>query len=258
MLRSAKVKVTAGTAASSDSASEHSPPGVVRSDPFPSPPALVTPVPEAHASAEPIFETTLAEGVSLEHLEAQICSLAGRLASSTCDWLRLIAEFDRRKGWVQWGVRVLCALAGMGMFGRARCRPGVRAGGERRWRGLPLLDAAFREGRLSYSKVRALTRVAGRVPEQVLLRAGPGRTPHLSWNGGPGVPQGRRDAAGAAAEAAGEMVLRRRGMLMLTAGCPRMRARSWSRRLEQARHQAIVATTRQLTRAKAPDPVVFT
>src|SRR6478752_7145160 len=105
MLRSAKVKVAAGMAASSDSASEHSPPGVVRSDPFPSPPVLVTPVPEAHASAEPIFETTLDEGVSLEHLEAEICSLAGRLASSTCDWLRLIAEFDRRKGWAQWGVR---------------------------------------------------------------------------------------------------------------------------------------------------------
>jgi hypothetical protein len=40
---------------------------------------------------------------SLEGLEARICSLAGRLATFTHDWLVLIAEFDRRKGWVQWG-----------------------------------------------------------------------------------------------------------------------------------------------------------
>jgi hypothetical protein len=43
------------------------------------------------------------DGMPLERLEAQICSLAGHLAASTHDWLVLIAEFDRRKGWAQWG-----------------------------------------------------------------------------------------------------------------------------------------------------------
>ncbi len=42
---------------------------------------------------------------SLEGLEARICSLAGRLATFTHDWLVLIAAFDRRKGWVQWGMK---------------------------------------------------------------------------------------------------------------------------------------------------------
>jgi len=43
--------------------------------------------------------------VPLHRLEARICSLAAKLASSTCEWLRLVAEFDRRKGWAQWGIK---------------------------------------------------------------------------------------------------------------------------------------------------------
>jgi hypothetical protein len=37
---------------------------------------------------------------------------------------------------------------------------------------LPLLDGAFAAGRLSYSKIRALTRVADRIDEQTLLEQG--------------------------------------------------------------------------------------
>ena len=253
MLRSAKVKVTAGTAASSDSASEHSPPGVVRSDPFPSPPALVTPVPEAHASAEPIFETTLDEGVSLEHLEAEICSLAGRLASSTCDWLRLIAEFDRRKGWAQWGVRSCahwlawaCSVAPVAAREYVRVANGLV--------GLPLLDAAFREGRLSYSKVRALTRVAGRVSEQVLLEQGLVHTASQLER----LVRGFRRADGIGAD---QQRMRRarwffddEGMLVLTARLPADEGAIVVAALEHAQHQAIAATTSSADPAKAPDP----
>ena len=32
-------------------------------------------------------------------------SLAGRLAASTREWLRMIAEFDARKGWARWGIQ---------------------------------------------------------------------------------------------------------------------------------------------------------
>jgi hypothetical protein len=109
--------------------------------------------------------------VPLERLEARICSLAGRLAASTCEWLRLIAEFDRRKGWAQWGV-VSCAhwlsWACSVAVGAAREYVRVATALVR----LPLLDAAFASGRLSYSKVRALTRVADRVDEQTLLDQG--------------------------------------------------------------------------------------
>ena len=109
--------------------------------------------------------------VPLERLEAQICSLAGRLAASTCEWLRLIAEFDRRKGWAQWGV-VSCAhwLSWACSVGVGAAREYVRVATA--LVGLPLVDAAFAAGRLSYSKVRALTRVADRIDEQTLLDQG--------------------------------------------------------------------------------------
>lgn len=41
----------------------------------------------------------------LERLEAEICELAGQLAAGSCRWLRMVAEFDRREGWAQWGLR---------------------------------------------------------------------------------------------------------------------------------------------------------
>jgi len=109
--------------------------------------------------------------VPLERLEAQICSLAGRLAASTCEWLRLIAEFDRRKGWAQWGV-LSCAhwLSWACSVGVGAAREYVRVATA--LVGLPLVDAAFAAGRLSYSKVRALTRVADRIDEKTLLDQG--------------------------------------------------------------------------------------
>ncbi|HEY5877359.1 MAG TPA: hypothetical protein VIU11_00520, partial [Nakamurella sp.] len=42
---------------------------------------------------------------SLEVLEGRITSMAARLAAETREWLALVAEFNRRKGWVQWGMR---------------------------------------------------------------------------------------------------------------------------------------------------------
>ena len=106
--------------------------------------------------------------VPLDELEAEICSFAGRLAASTGVWLRLVAEFDRRKGWVQWGIKS-CAhwLAWACSVAPGAAREYVRVASA--LTSLPLLDAAFAAGRLSYSKVRAATRVAGRVPESTLL-----------------------------------------------------------------------------------------
>jgi len=43
----------------------------------------------------------------LERLEAEITQLAGNLAAAECRWLLLVAEFDRRRGWEQWGCRSL-------------------------------------------------------------------------------------------------------------------------------------------------------
>ena len=102
-------------------------------------------------------------------LEQRICSLAGRLAAATYTWLVLIAEFDRRVGWSGWGVKS-CAhwLAWSCSMSPAAAREHVRVA--RALPGLPMVSAGFAAGSLSYSKVRALTRVTSSVDEATLVR----------------------------------------------------------------------------------------
>ena len=66
------------------------------------------------------------------------------------------------------GYPVLRALAVVAVRPGTRCREGTRPRG-RALRSLPLTEAAFADGRLSYSKVRALTRIAEPDTEQSLL-----------------------------------------------------------------------------------------
>ena len=106
-----------------------------------------------------------------ERLEAQICALAGRQAADDCAWSLLIGEFDRRRGYDAWECRSTsywlnwhCGLS-MGA-GRERVRVA------RALEGLPLVRAEFAAGRLTYSKVRAITRVATEHTEQMLVELG--------------------------------------------------------------------------------------
>ncbi len=104
----------------------------------------------------------------LEHLEHEICQLSAHLAASMCRWLMLVAEFDRREGWGGDGVRS-CAhwlnwRCGLSMVSaREQVRVAHRLGE------LPLVHAAFAAGELSYSKVRALVRVATPATETDLV-----------------------------------------------------------------------------------------
>ncbi|MGH2890290.1 MAG: DUF222 domain-containing protein, partial [Solirubrobacteraceae bacterium] len=86
----------------------------------------------------------------LEVLEREICELAGHLAAATCRWLLLIAEFDERGGWAEWGVRS-CAhwLSWRCSIGPVAAREHVRVA--RRLGELPLVCEAFAAGELSYS-----------------------------------------------------------------------------------------------------------
>jgi hypothetical protein len=95
----------------------------------------------------------------LDELAREITAGAVRLASATASWLRLVAEFDEREGWA--GVGVLsCAhwLAWQCALSPGAAREHVRVA--RALTGLPVTARAFAEGRLSFSKVRAITRVA--------------------------------------------------------------------------------------------------
>lgn len=105
---------------------------------------------------------------SLPELATEITSGAVRLAAATAAWLRLVAEFDRREGWAARGI-TSCAhwLAWQCGMSPVTAREHVRVA--RALNDLPRLAVAFAEGRLSYSKVRALTRVAEPETEQMLL-----------------------------------------------------------------------------------------
>lgn len=107
-------------------------------------------------------------GSPLPELAVAITAGAVRLAAATAAWLRLIAEFDRREGWHGYGI-ASCAhwLAWQCGLSPGAAREHVRVA--RALESLPLIAAAFTDGRLSYSKVRALTRIAEPDSEASLL-----------------------------------------------------------------------------------------
>jgi Domain of unknown function (DUF222)/HNH endonuclease len=104
-------------------------------------------------------EPEMVSAGSLEALEREICELAAHIAVATCRWLELVAEFDDRGGWAEWGVKS-CAhwLSWRCSIGLVTARQHVRIA--HRLRELPMVRAAFSRGELSYCKVRALSRVA--------------------------------------------------------------------------------------------------
>lgn len=106
--------------------------------------------------------------LSIPQLRAQITELAGHLNAAHHRWLVLIAEFDRRQGWSD-GATQSCAhwlnwQCGLDM-GAAREKVRVAHALEK----LPRISAAMERGALSYSKVRALSRVASEATEEYFL-----------------------------------------------------------------------------------------
>ncbi|MFN0025772.1 MAG: DUF222 domain-containing protein [Acidimicrobiales bacterium] len=99
------------------------------------------------------------ESVPAEELAERLCSWAGRAAASEFRWLQIAAEFDRRGLYQRWECQT-CAQWLMW-----QCSLDIRAAHDkvrvaRAIETLPVTSASFAVGELSYSKVRALTRVA--------------------------------------------------------------------------------------------------
>lgn len=97
--------------------------------------------------------------VPLEHLEVQIAQAGASIAAATCRWLLAIAEYDRRLGWQTWECKS-CAH-----WLNWKCGVAMRTAREhvlvgRTLQDLPKVTQAFADGALSYSKARALCRVA--------------------------------------------------------------------------------------------------
>ncbi len=105
---------------------------------------------------------------SIDELAAEICTLAGHINAANHRWLMLIAEYDRRNGWSD-GATQSCAhwlnwKCGIGI-GAAREKVQVA----RTLENLPKVSAAMACGKLSYSKVREITRVASAETEDYLV-----------------------------------------------------------------------------------------
>ena len=97
--------------------------------------------------------------IAIDDLDEAIVGLSAKINASTYQLLLLIREFDERAGFLKWG------LSNTAEWLQWRCDIGLSAAREkvrcaRALKDLPQMAAAFEHGALSYSKVRALSRVA--------------------------------------------------------------------------------------------------
>ncbi len=133
----------------------------------------MTPDHEADQMVSTAIESAVGEAqqrARLEQLGERIALLSAQISAATYELLVMLREFDEQGGWnsgflscAHW----LCWRVGLDV-GAAREKLRVaRALGA-----LPHLAAAMRRGELSYSKVRALTRIATPANEDYLLTFG--------------------------------------------------------------------------------------
>ncbi len=113
---------------------------------------------------------TPAHLVELERLGDAIAELSAHLDAATARLLDLIREFDARGGWGNGFASCAAWLTWRIGLDRGAARERVRVA--RALGSLPRLAQALARGELSYSKVRALTRVATPETEERLLKVG--------------------------------------------------------------------------------------
>ena len=106
---------------------------------------------------------------ALAELEREILTLCAHINAATYRLLVLIREFDQSKAWNGAGV-CSCAhwLTWRAGIGVVAAREKVRVA--HALEALPQISEAFRAGEVSYSKVRAMTRVATPKNESTLLK----------------------------------------------------------------------------------------
>jgi len=116
---------------------------------------------------EPLRDPIPGPDADLERIGDEIAELSAHLDAATAHLLDLIREFDARGGWGT-GFRSCAAwLSWRVGLDPAAARERVRVA--RALGGLPRLAQALARGELSYSKVRALTRIATPETEERLL-----------------------------------------------------------------------------------------
>jgi hypothetical protein len=104
----------------------------------------------------------------IDELDRAIVDLTSRIYASSYELLVLIRRFDERGGWLRWG------FSNCAEWLHWRCDLSMSAAREKvrvahALKQLPKTASAFASGDLSYSKVRALSRVANRDNEERLV-----------------------------------------------------------------------------------------
>ena len=98
------------------------------------------------------------ETQSVEELEDEIAELSAHIDAATYRLLRAIGELDRREAWATGFESTAHWLSWRVGIDVVTARQKVRVA--RALENLPLISDAFRQGKVSYSKVRAMTRIA--------------------------------------------------------------------------------------------------
>jgi len=113
-------------------------------------------------------QSAAVELLPIDDLDQAIVSLTTRINAATYELLVLIRQFDERVGWLRWGfdnctdwLHWRCDLSMNAAREKVRVAHAVKM--------LPAMSRAFAQGRLTYSKVRALTRVANDGNEEELI-----------------------------------------------------------------------------------------
>lgn len=119
-------------------------------------------------TSQPLITDDSLSTSQTDSLANQITELAGHINAANYRFLKLIAEFDREGGWSGAGIKSCahwlnwqCGIALNAAREKLRAAHSLEE--------LPLIDQAFATGALSYSKVRAMTRVATADNEGYLL-----------------------------------------------------------------------------------------
>jgi hypothetical protein len=109
-------------------------------------------------------------GAELEELGERIAELAAQISAATYELLVMLRDFDERGGWASGFHSCAHWLTWRVGLDPGAARERVRVA--RALGALPLLSGAMGRGEISYSKVRALTRIATPATEEYLLSFG--------------------------------------------------------------------------------------
>lgn len=140
--------------------------------------SISTPISDAHSRRQSITRPVVrSEITEAERLGEQITELCSFLYAAEARLLRLIREFDEKECYAEQG---FCSCAHWLNF---KCGIGMNAAREKvrvakALADLPKIEASLATGELSYSKVRAMTRIADASNEDYLLMIAKHGTAH--------------------------------------------------------------------------------